>query len=157
MTDEYDEIKRTNAEIAYEDYVISLMQGKTAEQVDDTKFTPDQIERARHYARQVRMFGRLDPDELEQNYFEEIVKNGPNAHEFEAEMEYRKKYGEDPMPDPSKLYVDRPCQCDEYDGRDDGFIAGIISGYRAVEEPDAELKPGEEINQTELDMYMKFK
>ena len=156
MTDEDDEIKLTNAETAYEDYVISLIQGKTAEQVDDTEFTPDQIERARHYARQVRMFGRLDPDELEQNYFEEVVKNGPDAHEFEAEIEYRKKYGEDPMPDPSKLYVDRPCQCDEYDGRDDDFIAGIISGHRAVEEPDAELEPGEEINQAEFDMYMKF-
>lgn len=55
------------------------------------------------------MFGRLDPDELEQNYFEEVVKNGPNAHEFEAEMEYRKKYGEDPMPDSSKIYIDKPC------------------------------------------------
>ena len=31
MTDEDDEIKLTNAETAYEDYVISLMQGKTAE------------------------------------------------------------------------------------------------------------------------------
>lgn len=41
MTDEDDEIKLTNAETAYEDYVISLMQGKTAEQVDDTEFTPD--------------------------------------------------------------------------------------------------------------------
>ena len=108
MTEE-DEMKLTNAEMAYEDYVISLMQGKTAEQIDDTEFTPDQRERARHYARQVRMFGRLDPDELEQNYFEEVVKNGPNAHEFEAEMEYRKKYGEDPMPDSSKIYVDKPC------------------------------------------------
>ena len=114
MTEE-DEIKLTNAETAYEDYLISLMQGKTAEQVDDMEFTPDQIERARHYARQVRMFGRLDPDELEQNYFEEVVKNGPNAHEFEAEIEYRKKYGEDPAPGSSGLYADRPCQCDEAD------------------------------------------
>ena len=72
------------------------------------------------------MFGRLDPDELEQNYFEKVVKNGPNAHEFEAEIEYRKKYGEDPMPDPSKPCVDRPCQCDEYDGRDDDFIQEIL-------------------------------
>ena len=38
MTEE-DEIKFTNAEMAYEDYIISLMQGKTAEQVDDTEFT----------------------------------------------------------------------------------------------------------------------
>ena len=43
MTEE-DEMKLTNVEIAYEDYVISLMQGKTAEQVDDTEFTPDQLE-----------------------------------------------------------------------------------------------------------------
>lgn len=108
MTEE-DEMKFTNAETAYEDYVISLIQGKTAEQVDDTELTPDQIETARHYARQVRMFGRLDPDELEQNYFEEVVKNGPNAHEFEAEIEYRKKYGEDPAPGSPRLYADRPC------------------------------------------------
>ena len=40
MTEE-DEMKFTNAEIVYEDYVISLMQGKTAEQVDDTEFTLD--------------------------------------------------------------------------------------------------------------------
>ena len=126
MTEE-DEMKFTNAETAYEDYVISLIQGKTAEQVDDTELTPDQIEKAGHYARQVRMFGRLDPDELEQNYFEEVVKNGPNAHEFEAEMEYRKKYGEDSTPGPSKqLYADWPCQCDEYDGRDDDFIQEIL-------------------------------
>lgn len=105
--------------------MISLMQGKTAEQVDDTEFTPDQIERARHYARQVRMFGRLDPDELEQNYLEEVAKNGPDAHEFEAEMEYRKKYGEDPA-DLPKFYVDRPRQCDEYDGRDDDLIREIL-------------------------------
>ena len=64
MTEE-DEMKLTNAEKTYEDYVISLMQDKTAEQIDDTEFTQDQLERARHYARQVRMFGRLDPDELE--------------------------------------------------------------------------------------------
>lgn len=108
MTEE-DEMKLTNAEMAYEDYVISLMQGKTAERVDDMEFTPDQIERAKHYARHVRMFDRLDPDELEQNYFEEVVKNGPNAHEFEAEIEYRKKYGEDPTPGSSGLYADRPC------------------------------------------------
>ena len=108
MTEE-DEMKFTNAETAYEDYVISLIHGKTAEQVDDTELTTDQIEKARHYARQVRMFGRLDPDELEQNYFEEVVKNGPNAHEFEAEIEYRKKYGEDPAPGSPRLYADRPC------------------------------------------------
>ena len=114
MTEE-DEMKFTNAETAYEDYVISLIQGKTAEQVDDTELTPDQIEKAGHYARQVRMFGRLDPDELEQNYFEEVVKNGPNAHEFEAEIEYRKKYGEDPAPGSPRLYADRPCWCDEAD------------------------------------------
>lgn len=50
MTEE-DEMKLTNAEKAYEDYVISLMQNKTAEQIDDMEFTPDQIERARHYER----------------------------------------------------------------------------------------------------------
>ena len=73
------------------------------------------------------MFGRLNSDELEQNYFEEVVKNGPNAHEFEAEMEYRKKYGEDSTPGPSKqLYADWPCQCYEYDGRDDDFIQEIL-------------------------------
>ena len=55
------------------------------------------------------MFGRLDPDELEQNYFEEVVKNGPNAHEFEAEIEYRKKYGEDPALGSPRLYADWPC------------------------------------------------
>ena len=125
MTEE-DEMKFTNVEIAYENYVISLMQGKTAEQVDDTEFTLDQIERAGHYARQIRMFGKLDPDELEQNYLEEVVKNGPDVRQFEAEIEYRKKYGEDPMPDPSKPCVDRPCQCDEYDGRDDDFIQEIL-------------------------------
>lgn len=43
MTEE-DEMKLTNVEIAYEDYVISLMQDKTAEQVDDMEFTPDQLE-----------------------------------------------------------------------------------------------------------------
>lgn len=78
MTEE-DEMKLTNVEIAYEDYVISLMHDKTAEQIDDMEFTPDQLERAGHYARQVRMFGRLDPDELEQNYLEEVVKNGPDV------------------------------------------------------------------------------
>lgn len=78
MTEE-DEMKLTNVEIAYEDYVISLMQDKTAEQIDDMEFTPDQLERAGHYARQMRMFGRLDPDELEQNYLEEVVKNGPDV------------------------------------------------------------------------------
>lgn len=138
MTDEDDEIKLTNAETAYEDYVISLMQGKTAEQVDDTKFTSDQIERARHYARQVRMFGRLDPDELEQNYFEEVVKNGPDAHEFEAEMEYRKKYGEDPMLDSSKIYVDESCRCDEYDGRDDDFIREMLKYMKDADYPNAD-------------------
>lgn len=126
MTGEEDENRLAAAWAAYEDYVISLMQGKTAEQVDSIELTPDQVEQARHYARQVRMFGRLDPDELEQNYFEEVVKNGPNAHEFEAEMEYRKKYGEDPPPDIPKLYVDRPRQCDEYDGRDDDLIREIL-------------------------------
>lgn len=50
MTEE-DEIKLNNAEKAYEDYVISLMQDKTAEQIDDMEVTPDQIEKARHYAR----------------------------------------------------------------------------------------------------------
>ena len=126
MTEE-DEMKLTNAELAYEDYVIQLIQGKTAEQVDDTEFTQDQLEKARHYTRQVRMFGRLDPDELEQNYFEEVVKNGLDVRQFEAEMEYRKKYGEDPMPGPSKqLYADWLCQCDEYDGRDDNFIQEIL-------------------------------
>ena len=43
------------------------------------EFTPDQLERAGHYARQILMFGRLDPDELEQNYLEEVVKNGPDV------------------------------------------------------------------------------
>ena len=43
------------------------------------EFTQDQLEMARYYARQIRMFGRLDPDELEQNYFEEVVKNGPDV------------------------------------------------------------------------------
>lgn len=42
-------------------------------------------------------------------------------------MEYRKKYGEDSTPGPSKqLYTDWPCQCDEYDGRDDDFIQEIL-------------------------------
>ena len=50
MTEE-DEMKLTNVEKAYEDYVISLMQDKTAEQIDDMEFTPDQLERAGHYAR----------------------------------------------------------------------------------------------------------
>ena len=126
MTEE-DEMKLTNAEKAYEDYVISLMQGKTAEQIDDIEFMPDQLEKARHYARQIRMFGRLDPDELEQNYLEEVVKNGPDVRQFEAEIEYRKKYGEDQTPGSSKqLYADWPCQRDEYDGRDDEFIQEIL-------------------------------
>lgn len=121
MMDEDDEIKLTNAEMAYEDYVVSLIAGKTAEQVDEMKLTPEQMERGRHYARHVRMFGRLEPEDLEQNYFEEVVKNGPDAREFEAELEYRKKYGEDP-PDRSKPYAGGTCQCSEYDGRDDDFI-----------------------------------
>lgn len=137
MTEE-DEMKFTNAEKAYEDYVISLMQGKTAEQVDDTEFTQDQLEKAGHYARQIRMFGRLDPDELEQNYFEEIVKNGPDAHEFEAEIEYRKKYGEDLTLDPPKPCVDRPCQCDEYDGRDDYFIQEILKYMNIQDRPETD-------------------
>lgn len=138
MIDEESEIKLINTETAYEDYVISLMQDKTAEQVDDTEFTSDQIERARHYARQVRMFDRLDPGELEQNYFEEVVKNGPDVHEFEAEMEYRKKYGEDPMPDHSNLYIDRPYQFEEYDGRDDNLIQEMLKYMEDIDssEPD---------------------
>ena len=138
MTEE-DEMKCTNVEKAYEDYVISLMQGKTAEQIDDMEFTQDQLERAGHYARQIRMFGRLDPDELEQNYFEEVVKNGPNAHEFEAEIEYRKKYKEDQMPGPSKqLYADRPCQCDEYDGLDYDFIQEILKYMKTQDRPETD-------------------
>ena len=50
MTEE-DEMKLKNKKKAYEDYVISLMQDKTAEQIDDMEFTPDQLERAGHYAR----------------------------------------------------------------------------------------------------------
>ena len=30
------------------------------------------------------------------------------------------------MLDSSRLYADRPCQCDEYDGRDDNFIQEIL-------------------------------
>ena len=122
MMDEDDEIKLTNAEMAYEDYVVSLIAGKTAEQVDETKLTPEQIERGGHYARHVRMLGRLEPEDLEQNYFEEVVKNGPDAREFEAELEYRKKYGEDLPPGRSKPHADGTRQCGEYDGRDDDFI-----------------------------------
>ena len=149
MTEE-DEMKLTNAEIAYEDYVISLMQGKTAEQVDDTEFTQDQLEKAGHYARQVRMFGRLDPDELEQNYFEEVVKNGPDVRQFEAEIEYRKKYGEDSTLGPSKqLYADRHCRCDEYDGRDDNFIQEILKYMKTQDrletDDDVQLNLDEEI------------
>lgn len=84
------------------------------------------------------MFGRLDPDKLEQNYLEEVVKNGPDAHEFEAEMEYRKKYGEDPMQDSSKFYVDRPCQYDEYDGRDDDFIHEILKYMKTQDRPETD-------------------
>lgn len=156
MTEE-DEMKLTNAEKTYEDYVISLMQDKTAEQIDDMEFTQDQLERARHYARQVRMFGRLDPDELEQNYLEEVVKNGPDAHEFEAEMEYRKKYVEDPMLDFSKPYVDRPCQYDEYDGRDDDLIREMLKRMKDIDYPnadnDVQLAPDEEIQPSEAGIY----
>ena len=153
MTEE-DEMKLTNAEIAYENYVISLMQGKTAEQVDDMEFTPDQLERAGHYARQILMFGRLDSDELEQNYFEEVVKNGPDVRQFEAEMEYRKKFGEDPTPSSSKqLYADWPCQCDEYDGRDDDFIHEILKCMKNIDYPnadnDVQFAPDEEIQPSE--------
>lgn len=85
------------------------------------------------------MFGRLDPDELEQNYFEEVVKNGPDAHEFEAEMEYRKKYGEDLTPGPSKqLYADWPCRCDEYDGRDDDLIREMLKYMKDIDYPNAD-------------------
>ena len=156
MTEE-NEMKFTKAETAYEDYVISLMQGKTAEQIDDTEFTPDQLEKARHYARQVRMFGRLDPDELEQNYFEEVVKNGPDVRQFEAEIEYRKKYGEDPMLDSSRLYADRPCQCDEYDGRDDNFIQEILKCMKDADYQnaanDVQLVSDEEIPSSEAGIY----
>lgn len=87
----------------------------------------------------MQMFGRLDPDELEQNYFEEVVKNGPNAHEFEAEIEYMKKYGEDLTPGPSKqLYADWPCQCDEYDGRDDDFIHEILKYMKIQDRPETD-------------------
>ena len=85
------------------------------------------------------MFGRLDPDELEQNYFEEVVKNGPNANEFEAEIEYRKKYGEDPTSGSSKqLYADWPCQCDEYDGRDYDFIQEILKYMKTQDRPETD-------------------
>jgi len=95
MMDENDELKLTQAEMAYEDYVISLIAGKTAEQVDGIELTPEQAEKGGHYARNVRMFGRLDPEDFERNYLEEVVRNGPDAGEFEAEAEYRRKYGED--------------------------------------------------------------
>ena len=53
-------------------------------------------------------------------------------------MEYRKKYGEDPMQDSSKLYVDRPCQCDEYDGRDDDFIHEILKYMKIQDRPETD-------------------
>ena len=42
------------------------------------------------------------------------------------------------MPDPSKLYVDRPYQCDEYDGRDDDFIREMLKCMKDIDYPNAD-------------------
>lgn len=50
-----------------------------------------------------------------------------------------KKYGEDLTPGPSKqLYADWPCQCDEYDGRDDDFIHEILKYMKDIDYPNAD-------------------
>lgn len=53
-------------------------------------------------------------------------------------MEYRKKYVEDPMLDFSKSYVDRPCQYDEYDGRDDDLIREMLKRMKDIDYPNAD-------------------
>jgi hypothetical protein len=35
---------------------------------------------------------QLNPDNISENYFKEIVINGPNIRKFEHEIEYLKKY-----------------------------------------------------------------
>lgn len=162
MDDIEDEVAFSRGMTNYEDFVISLMANKTAEQVDGTELTAEDIEKARHLSRNIRMFGKFDPDVIDQNYIKAVAEGDPLAKEYEAEKEYLEKHGEDSFDmtcPPQDIYDEG-----EYDGRDDDFIAGITSGRgsrfaepdRAVEEPDAELEPGEEINQAELDMYMKF-
>jgi len=157
MLDEDDEMKLTRAETAYEDYVISLIAGKTAEQVDETEFTPEQIEHAGHYARNVKMFGKLNnPEDFERNYLEEVVMNGPDIREFEAEMEYRTKYGEGSRSCFSEICADAPCLCGEYDGRDDEFIREMLKGAEAtdyMQEDDIQLAPDEEISPEEIETY----
>ena len=53
-------------------------------------------------------------------------------------MEYRKKYGEDSTPGSSKSCVDRPCQYDEYDGRDDDFIQKILKYMKIQDRPETD-------------------
>ena len=42
------------------------------------------------------------------------------------------------MPDPSKPCVDMPCQCDEYDGRDDYFIQEMLKCMKDIDYPNAD-------------------
>lgn len=127
---EYDKIidNINKNSLAYENLVISLIAGKTAEEVD--LFNPDQetLEHAGHFYRQINMGEQLNPDNISENYFKEIVINGPNIKKFEHEIEYLKKYnGQDNMLIKPILCCDIPISCYEYDGRDDIFIQDILN------------------------------
>lgn len=126
---EEDEERLTRGVVEYEDFVVSLIANKTAEQVDRTELDAEMLDHAGHFRRAAKMPGRLDSDEFSQNYLKACAEGGPDAAEYEREAEYREKYRHRPYFN----FEYAPGELDdsgEYDGRDDAAIAEIADGMR---------------------------
>ena len=120
---EEDEEKLTRSIAEYEDFIVSLIANKTAEQVDETELDEEILDHAKHFRRAVRLSGKLD-GEISQNYLKACAEGSPDAAEYEQEIEYTEKYRHRPYFN----FEYAPGELDdsgEYDGRDDVAIAEI--------------------------------
>ena len=160
--DEEDEEKLTRSIVEYEDFIVSLIANKTAEQVDRTELDQERLDHAGHFRRAVKMFGKLDSDELGQNYLKACAEGSPDAAEYEREVEYREKYRHRPYFN----FEYAPGELDdsgEYDGRDDAAIAEIADGMRnkrkveeKAEEAEEDVQVEDPLGEDELAAYGKL-
>lgn len=160
--DEEDEEKLTRSIVEYEDFIVSLIANKTAEQVDETELDQERLDHAGHFRRVVKMFGKLDSDELSQNYLKACAEGSPDAAEYEREAEYKEKYGHRPYFN----FEYAPGELDdsgEYDGRDDAAIAEIADGMRKkrkveeeAEEAEKDIQVEDPLDEDELAAYGKL-
>lgn len=113
-----------SAQAAKEDFVSNMIGNMTAEEIDSLEFTPEMIDRARHFRRIDKLGYRANKDNVQAEFIKAVSEGEEDetVSALESEVEYYGKYDDSTRPKNAKEELE---DSSEYDGRDDDMIKAI--------------------------------